>query len=452
MATSDLGPLSGDERLIYRVILLTWVFWVTGVLLLVGPALGWYMLIRNAGGGFAGGDAASRPPAAAWLAMGCWIAAMAGMILVIVISHVDFQLGVLLIVKSCVGLAKGWGLLVVFLCIGTMRTVRPAVIFRATNVLGLQTLLLSPVFLFAPALGLPPKLYVSVVNDLLGGGHTEFMTVALYYSESLESGLRWKLFSPWAPAAAFIGCLSLCMAYYDRHWLWRAIGIAANLLVCWMAQSRLSYITLPLLVAVAWGTPRVREAWIYFCIGLVGMLVLLNGDTLLKTLDDTVYAFNSARASSSRVRATLQSIALQRWWDEAPLFGHGNVEPGSHLTEFMAIGTHHAWNGLLFTRGLFGMLCIAIPLAVMFLLVLRHITRLSEARAALCALLVLLAYSFGDTLDVLAYLFWPMFLHLGWVVAQPTAGRPAAEAGVRSAAARPAPSPAMVAGTVASTG
>ena len=49
------------------------------------------------------------------------------------------------------------------------------------------------------------------------------------------------------------------------------------------------------------------------------------------------------------------------------VFGHGIVERGSHLVEFMPIGSHHTWNGLLFIKGGVGMLALAVPLAWTFL-------------------------------------------------------------------------------------
>ena len=63
------------------------------------------------------------------------------------------------------------------------------------------------------------------------------------------------------------------------------------------------------------------------------------------------------------MRAALASIAYHRWVTEAPVFGHGIVERGPHLVQYMPIGSHHTWHGLLFVKGAVGFLGLAIPLA-----------------------------------------------------------------------------------------
>jgi O-antigen ligase len=58
----------------------------------------------------------------------------------------------------------------------------------------------------------------------------------------------------------------------------------------------------------------------------------------------------------------LGRLALERW-SEAPLWGHGIVDPrGPAFTKFMPIGTHHTWFGILFEKGLVGLIALAIPL------------------------------------------------------------------------------------------
>jgi hypothetical protein len=47
----------------------------------------------------------------------------------------------------------------------------------------------------------------------------------------------------------------------------------------------------------------------------------------------------------------LGEIAQQRWRHEAFWFGHGMVERGPHLVEYMPIGSHHSWYGLLLSKG-----------------------------------------------------------------------------------------------------
>ena len=80
---------------------------------------------------------------------------------------------------------------------------------------------------------------------------------------------------------------------------------------------------------------------------------------LITFADDFATRFREARADSSRVREALARIAVNRWRDEAPVWGHGQLEAGPHLVEYMMIGSHHTWFGLLYVKGAVGMVAMA---------------------------------------------------------------------------------------------
>lgn len=134
---------------------------------------------------------------------------------------------------------------------------------------------------------------------------------------------------------------------------------------------------------------------------------------LMSFADDTIAQFHNARAASSRVRSILQSIALHRWWNEAPIWGHGIVEKGPHLVEFMKIGSHHTWNGLLYIKGIVGFAALALPLTWSVLEMIAKAQADRVARVALGVLLTLLLFSFGENLEILIYLFWPGMILVG---------------------------------------
>jgi hypothetical protein len=123
--------------------------------------------------------------------------------------------------------------------------------------------------------------------------------------------------------------------------------------------------------------------------------------------------FAGARADSTRVRETLGRIAIERWQSEAYWFGHGVVERGPHLVEYMPIGSHHSWYGLLFVKGLVGLLALAIPLFVSLALCFRAAMLSPIGRTGLSMVLVYILYSFGENLEVLTYLCWPALVIMG---------------------------------------
>ena len=300
----------------------------------------------------------------------------------------------------------------VFIYIGATMRIRPAVIYRATNLLGAQTLILTPIFVLAAFAHLPRPLYVSPLQ-FVGGPGPEFFTVELYGIEPETGAPRWRFFAPWAPAAAFIANIGFVFALYEKSRLWKAIGILSSLTVCLLAQSRLALIAIPVVSLLSILLSNFSRS-LLFAMGAAAVAAILPFvDTLIRLIEDAMTRFKNARASSSRVRATLQSIALHRWWNEAPIWGHGIVEKGPHLVEYMPIGSHHTWNGLLYVKGIVGFAALAVPLAWSFAEMVAKSQMDRVARAALGVLIVLILYSFGENLEILAYLFWPGVVVIG---------------------------------------
>jgi hypothetical protein len=93
------------------------------------------------------------------------------------------------------------------------------------------------------------------------------------------------------------------------------------------------------------------------------------------------------------------------------------VERGPHLVEYMPIGSHHSWYGLLFVKGIVGLLALAIPLLVTLIALLRR--EGGTADTGLRILLLLFFYTFGENLEILSYLYWPGIVMLGIALFQP---------------------------------
>jgi hypothetical protein len=144
------------------------------------------------------------------------------------------------------------------------------------------------------------------------------------------------------------------------------------------------------------------------------MLVLgLIGVYALEKVEMSISAIKSARAGSTRVREHLAQIALERWANEAVIWGHGIVERGPHLVEYMPIGSHHTWYGLLFVKGLAGAIALALPLICSLLTLMSEIFKSAVAASAIAVLLQVFLYTFGENLEILVYLFWPGLIIVG---------------------------------------
>jgi len=408
MAASADHPQTAAERLVATAIEWAWLLWLVGGLYIAGPALGWILAAMVAGGLYLDRIKASAIATTIWI----WLISMGAMLLILWVGHINFDLGLAKTIKSSIGWAKGWALIALFPLAGAALSIRYEVIYRAVCRFGLQTLILLPIFLLAPSLGLPERIWVSPLK-ILGGAGAEYFTAQLYTLEPGSGRPRWQFLAPWSPAAGMIGVIYVWLASHEKDWKWKAIGIAGGLALTLFSQSRLALVALVVIVPFVWGASRFSRFYLWL-IGAPAILALgIFGPMLLEFIDSAVNEFSAARADSSRVRAALGRIAIHRWETEAFWFGHGVVENGPHLVEYMPIGSHHSWYGLLFVKGLLGAIALAVPLLSTFVVLMIRAQSQTTARVGLGLMLVMGLYSFGENLEILAYLYWPALVAIG---------------------------------------
>ncbi|WP_233453883.1 O-antigen ligase domain-containing protein [Tsuneonella flava] len=356
-------------------------------------------------------------PALVWI---CF-AAMAAMLVILWAGHSNFSLGTAQTIKSSIGWAKGWALIALFPLAGAVLDIRLPVIARAVCQLGMWTLVILPLFLVAPFVGLPEMLWVSPLR-VVGGPGPEYFATILYTIEPGAGTPRWQFFAPWSPAAGMVAVIYIFIAAQEQNLSWRLVGFAGFLAIALLSQSRLALVAIAIVAPIAWAAARVDRGWLWW-LGAAGVLLVgLFGLELAAGIEQLASDFSSARADSSRVRAALGRIALERWENEAFWFGHGIVENGPHLVEYMPIGSHHSWYGLLFVKGILGAIALAVPL----FLTLGRLAWTARAgaiqRTGFALVLVLVLYSFGENLEILAYLFWPALILIGKALAATPAG------------------------------
>lgn len=157
----------------------------------------------------------------------------------------------------------------------------------------------------------------------------------------------------------------------------------------------------------------ILRGWAWQALSALTASLAVTGVAIAQALKDGVSAFKGARADSTRVRETLQLIAGERWRNEAFWFGHGTVHPGAHVVEYMPIGSHHTWWGLLFVKGLVGMLALLVPLVWQTALALLDAARHPRGRLPLSIMMTIVLLSFGENVEIEAYMLWPGLLVLG---------------------------------------
>ena len=408
MASSTYHPQTAAESLIAKTIEWTWLLWLIGGLYIAGPALGWALAAMVAIILYLDQNNASSIPAVIWI----WLASMMAMLVILWVGHINFELGLGQAVKSSVGWAKGWALMALFPLAGALLNIREEIIYRAVCRLGLQTILVTPLFLAAPFINLPELLWVSPLK-IIGGSGPEYFAAQLYTIEPGAGTPRWQFFAPWSPAAGMMGVIIVLLSAQEKHIGWKAAGIIGGLLIAIFSQSRLALVALLVIAPFVWSASRLGKSHFWFLVASVVFAIGIFGPSLFDLIDSAVNEFSAGRADSSRVRAVLGRIAIDRWETEAYWFGHGIVENGPHLVEYMPIGSHHSWYGLLFVKGLLGAIALAIPLAASLTVLIVKSQSCEKARIGLGLTFALLLYSFGENLEILAYLYWPALVMIG---------------------------------------
>lgn len=406
-------PQNSAENIVHYTIIATWLLWLVGGLYIAGPVIGCLLSLQAL---YFYYIAPSLPKTKRlemphWSIL-AWLIAMTVMLVILVVGHLNFSLGTGAIIKSAIGWGKGWFLIALFIFVGAVLPIRAEIVYRAVCRTGKYTILLLPLFLAAPFVGLPERLWVSPLQ-ILGGSGPEYFATILYTLEPGSGAPRWQFFAPWSPAAGMIGLVYLICALQEKDRGWRNWGIAAALAMILLSQSRLALVGLIIIAPLPLLLGQITRPLMWFMILPFVLLAGWFATDILEALNLAKSEFSGARADSTRVRETLGRIAVERWRAEAFWFGHGVVERGPHLVEYMPIGSHHTWYGLLFVKGILGMFALATPLIISIGLLLRSALTSGTGRVGLSMVLLLLMYSFGENLESLAYLYWPALLLIG---------------------------------------
>ena len=280
MAASTDHPKTPAERIVAAAIESTWLLWLLGALYVTGPVLGWvlgamacaFLYLSSAKPKVGGNSPLS-------LNVNLWLAGMAAMLVILLIGHANFELGVGQTIKSSIGWAKGWALIALFLFAGESLQIRIDVIARAMCRLGLQSLMLIPLFIAAPFIGLPEQLWVSPLK-VLGGSGPEYFTATLYTIEPGAGTPRWQFFAPWSPAAGMMGVIFVLLALAEKHRGWRAVGVLAGMSIALLSQSRLALVALLIILPAVWAIARANRPLLWLLAAPATLALALLGPLL----------------------------------------------------------------------------------------------------------------------------------------------------------------------------
>jgi hypothetical protein len=400
---------STEEKMIWFGLTLTYPFFFLGGLYILGSLIGWLIFIVVLLRWYVNGKEKNAAiPAIVWL----WIIGGSLMLLALLIAHSNWDLGLAKTIKSSIGWAKGWALMPLFLFIGAFVDIRPQLVVRAVCIVSFHSLIFAALTMILYMVGVQGDLFISPLQAI-GGPGEKFFTVSLF-GLNPETGFgRWRFFTPWATASGFMACIFLIFATQEKDFFWKNTGLLGSFVMCLLSQSRAGWVIYIALTPLCFLNKYFKNPLLLIILGVVIPAILLLGEPLFQWLNNSYLDIKASRPDSTRVRNSLEVIALQRWETEAPIWGHGAVEKGPQIVKGMHIGSHHSWYGLLFVKGIVGLLALAIPLIFTCLYLFFNSLNSKICYTAALMAIVFMCYSFFENLEILSFIYWPALLWIG---------------------------------------
>ena len=342
-----------------------------------------------------------------------WLGAMSIVELALIVGHFNYDLGIGQIIKSSSHWFRTWGIFAIFPLVGHLN-IRPQIIYRAICILCLQGLILICLGTVTSLINAPEVSYVSPL--IVSGGDIEHYQVIPIQN---AIGSRLHLFAPWETALGMAANIYFLFACQEKNKIWRWIGIVGSILMIVTPLSRLAIVCLPFVFITVWFLTNFLRPWVQltssvFC--FLGGLIAVNIIEGLEWFERTINSIRKTSYSSSRTRSLIYDMTLERWRDEAPIWGHAlNAEKGPGALAHMPIGSHQTWYGMLYTHGLVGFIPFVIVMVWSLLDLLIKAQQDAEARLALSILIVILLSSFTDNIQLFAYMYWAGLLMIGIV-------------------------------------
>ena len=405
-----IKPENPPEAIVWYAMIFQYLWFLLGATYVVGSVVGWLLffclLIRM---WFQ--DENTPPEKKTKVPFTLWIWGI-GMFMeevALIFGHLDYRVPIPILIKSSIGWAKGWAAIALYPIAGCL-PIRKELIYRATCIVCFHTLIIAPLFIIAPSIGLPEILYVSPLRAV-GGPSPAFFDVS-FYEINLAGEVRTRLFTPWGPALGFVGNVYLLLALQEKDKTWRIRGVLGALFMAYICKSRLALISAVVVPIIVYVVMNLTKPIMLFLLGVSSFVGGITSTVIMQTFNEFMTKVKEARADSTRVRAELKKIAFDRSV-EAPIWGHGVQQNGPHLVEFMPIGSHHTWAGLIFVKGIVGVLGLAIPMAMSFVVLFIRAQRHKVSGVAFGMLLILALYTLGENLEILVYLYWPGMIVMG---------------------------------------
>ena len=335
-----------------------------------------------------------------------WLLAMLVIEFALIVGHLNFDLGIPTLIKSSQIWYRSWALFALFPLAGHLN-IRPQLIYRAVCILCLQSLIMVLIGTITNFIGIPNITYISPLKATGG--------MPIQYEAKIFHGIqeRLVLFAIWPTFLALLGSMYFCFSLQEIDKKWRFIGILSSILMIITSQSRTATVGLPLIIAAVWFLTNIYKPWVQLATAFMSFWIGVFAQALIDFIKNFKEEFDNFRAGSSKIRAIIYRMTLERWWHEAPIWGFGIRDETPAITVHLPLGTHNTWFGALYSYGLVGCVALAVAFLWSFIDLLIKAQTSDVAKVGLSIILVLLLGSLADNLEFFTYLYWPGLIILG---------------------------------------
>ena len=417
---NKIRPHNLPEQIIWYMAIGTYPLYLMGSLYVVAPLVGaifslaalWQWRLQNEETPIL--ERVFISPSA-WI----WLIACLAIEFAMLVAHFNYDLGLQLMIFSTVNnWYRRWAIIPMFI-MGGHFYIRPKLMYRVGCIIAIEAAAVIILGTILAIIGVPEVKYFSVLS-VFGGGEDHYRVVL--FQNALEE--RIYSFAPWYTATGTLGNFFFFLAWEEKVAKWRIAGIVSALIMVVVSQSRAALICIPFVLIIIWLLKNMFNPRVQLLSSLTCFLVGIFSTQIGKTIGFAQEQFTNFRGKdslySSRTRNILYRMTIDRWWNDAPIWGHGRVpEEGPRLVGLMPIGTHNTWLGGLYTFGLVGFLAFAIAVVFSFFNLIIQTRKSNTAKVGLCLFISLFVSTFTDSVEYINYVYWSALLFIGVALREP---------------------------------
>lgn len=414
MQNNKIKPCNLPEQIVWYMAIATYPLYFIGSLYIVAPLVGavlclaalWQWRLQN-----------EETPVlervfispSAWV----WLVSCLAIEFAMIVAHFNYDLGLKLIIFSTVNnWYRRWAIIPMFIMAGHFY-IRPKLMYRVGCIIAVEAGAVIIIGTILALIGVPEVKYFSFLS-VFGGGEDHYHVVL--FQNALEE--RIISFTPWATATGTLGNFFFFLACEEKVPKWRIAGIVSALVMVMASQSRAALICIPLVLIFVWLIRNLFNPRVQLLSSLACFIIGIFSFQIGKFIGIAQEQFTNFRGKdslySSRTRNILYRMTIDRWWNNAPIWGHGRVaETGPALVGLMPVGTHNTWLGGLYTFGLVGFVPFAIAAGFSFFNLIIETRKSNTAKVGLSLFISFFVSTFTDSVEYLNYVYWSAFLFMG---------------------------------------